>query len=371
VTGLALGTVVLCGSNLSRAQEEPRFRPELEQLRETISDRLEAVADKIGLSDEQKTKVREAHTAYAEKCQAYRAKRRELLESELETLAQVLTPEQREIAKGYADDLKAAVAIQSGSESMPICETIADRIRGAVEKLNLTPEQRTKMREAHAPFADKYRAQRAERVALLQDELKSISEVLTPEQREKLRNYTEARVLHSPAAQSVCDRMHALADRLGITSEQIGKIRDAHRGFTAQYDALCDDRDALLQEEFKAIGEILTPEQREKVSNYFADHVVMVGGDLSRLDEGTINQLRETIAERLNGVADKLGLTAEQKDKIKATHEGFVPKYREQREKRRGLRQKELDALSEVLTPEQRDKVKDWIGDRYEPPKGD
>ena len=95
----------------------------------------------------------------------------------------------------------------------------------------------------------------------------------------------------------------------------------------------------------------------------------MVGGDLSRLDEGAITQLRETVAERLDGVADKLGLSADQKDKIKEAHASFVPKYREQRDKRRELRQKELDALSVLLTPEQREKVKDFVGDRIETPK--
>jgi Spy/CpxP family protein refolding chaperone len=166
------------------------------------------------------------------------------------------------------------------------------------------------------------------------------------------------------------ERMHALADHLGINSEQLTKIRETHRGFVDQYDALSDERDHLLQEELKAVNAILTPEQREKVSNFFADRVVMVGGDLSRLDEGTITQLRETIAERLEGVADKLGLTAEQKDKIKETHASFVPKYRAQRDKRRELRQNELDALSAMLTTDQREKVKDMIGDQFSVPKG-
>jgi hypothetical protein len=50
-----------------------------------------------------------------------------------------------------------------------------------------------------------------------------------------------------------------------------------------QYDALNDERDQLLQDELEAVSEILTLEQCEKVSNFLADGIVMVGGDLSRL----------------------------------------------------------------------------------------
>jgi Spy/CpxP family protein refolding chaperone len=370
LTGLALGSLVLGAGNLLRGQEERRFSPDLEQLRETVSERLQAVADKLGLTDEQRTKIREAHTAFAEKYQNCRAERRELMQSELQALGQVLTPEQRETAKSLVEDMKTAAASREWPEIGPIRETLADRLRSAGEKIDLTAEQRTKIREAHASFAEKYRAQRNERHQLVQDELKAVSEVLTPEQREKVRSFIEARMAHAPAAQSVAERIRTVADHLGISSDQRTKIREAHQGFTEQYRALNDQREQLLREELKAVGSILTPEQREKVSNCFADRVVMVGGDLSRLDEGTITQLRETIADRLEGVADKLGLTAEQKDKIKETHAGFIPKYRAQRDQRRELRQKELDALSAILSAEQREKVRDFIGDQFEAPKG-
>ena len=370
LSGLALGVLVISAGNLLYAQEEPRFSPDLEQLRETVADRLSAVADKLGLSDEQKTKIREAHKAFAEKYEACRTQRRELHEEELKALGNVLTPEQREIAKGCVEDFKAAAASSDGPEILPICETLADRLRAAVAKLNLTPDQKTKIREVHAPFTEKYRAQRAEQCRLVQDELRSASEALTPEQREKARSFIEARMAQSPAAQSVCDRLHALAENLGITSEQIAKLRESHRSFADEYQALGDERDQLLQDELKAAGAILTPEQKEKASNFLADRVIVVGGDLSRLDEKTIAQLRETIAERLDGVAEKLGISAEQKEKIKELHAGFIPKYQEQRKKRRELRQKELDSLSALLTAEQREKVKDLVGDQFEAPKG-
>ena len=370
LNGLALAALFLGTSNFTRAQEERRFSPDLEQLRETVSERLEAVADKLGLTDEQKTKIREAHTAFAEKYQTFRAQRQELLKSELDALGQVLTPDQREIAKGLVEDVKKAATSHEWPEIGTVRETLADRLHSVVEKLNLTPEQKTKLREAHAPFAEKYRTQRAEHHELVQSELKAISELLTPEQREKVRSFIEVRMVHAPVAQSMAERLRAAADHLGLSTEQRTKIRETHRGFVEKYHALNDDRQGLLQDELKAICATLTPEQHEKVQSFFEDRVVMVGGDLSRLDEKEIAQLRETIADRLSAVADKLGMTAEQKEKVKEIHAGFADRYKAQRAHRRELRQSELDAISAILTAEQREKVKDFVDDQVESPKG-
>ena len=369
--GLALGASLMGAGGLLRAQEEPRYTPDLEQMRETVSQRLEAVADKLGLSDEQKTKIREAHTAYAERCEKCRTERRELLDSELKAMGEALTPEQREIAKEYVQDLRAAVAGQSqdGPEFSPVCETIADRLHAAIDKINLTPDQWTKIREAHAPFAEKHRAQRAERLQLIRDELKSISEVLTPEQREKVRNYIEARMVHSPVAQSVSERVHAMGDNLGISSEQLTKIRETHHGFADQYEALYDERDRLLQEELKAVSAILTPEQREKVSNYFADRVVMVGGDLSRLDEGSDHAASRDHSRAARGCRRQARSHLRAKREDQGGAHWLCPEVQRAARQRRELRQKELDALSAVLTADQREKVKDIVGDQFAPPK--
>ncbi len=124
MTVLVFGTLVLGAGTLLKAQEEPRYNPDLEQLCETVCERIQAVGDKVGLTDEQKTKIREAHTAFADRYQKCRAERKELLSSELQALAQVLTPEQREIAKGYVEDFKAAAASSDGPELCPLRETL-------------------------------------------------------------------------------------------------------------------------------------------------------------------------------------------------------------------------------------------------------
>ncbi len=65
-------------------------------------------------------------------------------------------------------------------------------------------------------------------------------------------------------------------------------------------------------------------------------------------------------------VADKLGLTEEQRKKIREAHAAFMDKYEAQRNQRRDLRHQELQALRAVLTPEQLEKVKSFTEDRVE-----
>ena len=76
----------------------------------------------------------------------------------------------------------------------------------------------------------------------MQAEFKTISELLTPEQREKARNFIEARMVHAPVAQSIAERLRTAADHLGLTTEQRDKIRETHRGFVEKYNALNDER---------------------------------------------------------------------------------------------------------------------------------
>jgi Spy/CpxP family protein refolding chaperone len=126
---------------------------------------------------------------------------------------------------------------------------------------------------------------------------------------------------------------------------------------------MCDDRRELLKSELKSVGEILTPEQREKVRNYFQDHVVMIDVQLDPNDPQAMALLKETIAERLEATAEKLGLSEDQRAKSKAACAAFRANDASQREQREALRKEELKALGEILTPEQREKVKNYVAD--------
>ena len=190
--------------------------------------------------------------------------------------------------------------------------------------------------------------------------------MLTPEQRKMARRYVEGRVVRAAAARSIADRLQAAADKLGLTADQRSKIVEARESYADKFRDMRRERRALLGEEMRAIAAVLTPEQREKARDYREDRVVVIGVEIDPADPPTVAQLRETVADRLQSAADELGLTAEQREKIRQIHAGYAEKYRAQRDARRALRREEFQALGAALTPEQRDQIKDAVEEREE-----
>jgi Spy/CpxP family protein refolding chaperone len=370
VIGLTIAALFLATGRQIPAQEQKPFSPALEQLRATVSERLQTVADRLGLTPNQRTKIREAHAAFADKFQALRTQRRELLQSELAAVRDVLTPEQRDVAREFIEDRREAAreagAQRDWPEVSPLRDTLAERVQALAGKLALTSEQQKQIRDMHAPFAEKYRANRADRRNLVEAELKAIAAELTPEQREQARHYVEGRLVRAAAAQSVAERLRTAADKLGLTEEQRRKIGESHAAFADRYRTLAGERRALLHDELKAISEQLTSDQRDRVQDFSEDRVVVVGMAIDPNDPDVVGQLRETIADRLRAVADRLGLTDEQRRRIREAHTAFADKYEAQRTQRRNLRREELKAMGAVLSPEQLEKVKSYIEDRIE-----
>ncbi|SIO66251.1 hypothetical protein SAMN05444166_8017 [Singulisphaera sp. GP187] len=362
---------VLGAGRGARGQNERDLRPEVDQLVQSVAEKLESVGDKLELTADQRAKIREAHASFEAKYKSLRGERRDLLHSELTTLGAILTPEQRDKVKDFAEDRIEARKIETAERDWPrfagMRDTIAERIQGAGASLGLTDEQRKHIRAAWAPFAEKYRAERARRRDLVEAEFKDIAALLTPEQRRKAREAIEESCVRAQMAASVAERLDAMADSLGLNTDQRQRIVAAHRPFAEKYRALRDERRELLRDELKAIGAVLTPAQREKLENFAEDRIVLIGvapGENDRAE--AMKHLRESMAERLETVGDKLGLTADQRAKIRDIHDNFAEKYKDQRTQRKVLRQAELDALNPILTSAQRAKVEDFVEDHFE-----
>jgi Spy/CpxP family protein refolding chaperone len=352
---------------VARAQEASQIRPEVDLLKQSVSEKLQAAADQLGLSQEQREKIKEIHRSFEARRQESRDQRRDLHQSDLKAISEILTPEQREKVQALVEDRVETQEAGQGpvawAQDASLFDSVVQKLRIAREQLGLTSEQRYQIRERLAGSVEKYREQRRARRDLVEAEFKAVAEVLSPEQREKARRYIEHRLVAASIAQSVAARLQAAADKLGLTQEQRERILEVYKNYDEKYEKLADDRREQLKSELKAVGEILTPEQREKVRNYFQDHVVVIDFQVDPNDPQAVAMLKETIAERLEATADKLGLTQEQRDKIKATYSSFAETYAVQRDQREALRKEELKAMGEILTPEQREKAKNYFAD--------
>jgi Spy/CpxP family protein refolding chaperone len=370
IVGLPLAAALTAGAaEVTEPAEQKSLRPEVQQLVQSVSEKVQAAADKLDLTDEQRSKIREIGQKQAEQRTALRTERRNLLQEELRALGAILTPEQRDKIKEFAED-KVEQAQQAESSLLPkfsgsaARDTLAERTDAAAEKLGLTKEQRDQIIETLKTHAVRHAALRAKCRQACENEFEAVAAVLTPEQRAKARQGIEERIVIAAAAKSVADRLDAIGDKLGLSKEQREQIAKTQVQFAGKYQALRSERRELLQEELKAIGAILTPEQREKVKDFFEDRVVMieVTATGATADEA-MKALRETVSERLESVGDRVGLTAEQRNDIREVRSSFADKFKSQREQRKALRQEEIQALGAVLSPEQREKVREFVED--------
>jgi Spy/CpxP family protein refolding chaperone len=372
-TVLALVVGVPLASTAVRAADEEKcqkcLRSEVQQMLQSVSERIQAAAEKLDLTTEQKSKIREIGAGHATEREALRSERKSLLQDEFKALAAILTPEQCEQIKAYAEDrIEQAKPRAPGlPKFVAVRDTLADRTDSAAEKLGLTSEQRQKIRDTLSSQADRHAALRAKCRDVAESEFKEIAAVLNPDQRQKAREYIEERHVVAAAAKSVKDRLEAAADMLGLSAEQRTQISQTHAQFAGKYRALRCQRRELMEQELKGIAAILTPEQRENAKDFFEDRVVIIEDSESSQDLiEAAKALKETVSERVDSLADKLGLNGDQRTKIRGVREAFADKFASQREQRKGLRQEELQALRDILTPEQREKVKTLVEERSE-----
>src|SRR5262245_19806578 len=209
-------TLVALGWGAAARGQERQLRPEVELLMQSCCEKLQDAAKELNLTPEQQIKIKDIFESYKGRRKTLREQRHELIKNDLKAIQEYLTPQQREKVDDFIEDKLDDQPEGDGPLAWlhddGVRETLAQKLQSAAEKLNLTPEQRTKIRERIANSADKYRAQRRARHELVEVEFKEIANVLTPEQREEARRHIEHRVVTAVMAQSLSHRLHHAAD---------------------------------------------------------------------------------------------------------------------------------------------------------------
>jgi hypothetical protein len=220
-----------------------------------------------------------------------------------------------------------------------------DRLEALGAKLGLSAEQKEAIRKIHAAYDQKEDKLEAEMRELRHRERDAAGQVLTEAQRAKARDLLKAAVEHE---------LQEVAAKLGLSDEQKQKIA----ALRAEYDqkvrklegqqgekAAAAVRD-LRHQEFHAIGQELTEAQRAKAPGVLREELREWRNPAER-------------REHLKGLADKLDLSAEQREKLQKIHADTDPKMDQLEAQLKELHREEHQAVEQVLTEEQRAKLQE------------
>jgi Spy/CpxP family protein refolding chaperone len=152
-------------------------------------------------------------------------------------------------------------------------------------------------------------------------------------------------------------RLEAMREKLGLTEEQLAKIKPALEEQASRLKAIRED--GSLSEEQKrekarsesgemrkVMEEVLSSEQKAKLAEMMKERVGDKPGGAAE--------------QRLRGMKEKLGLSDEQAAKIRPILEEEAPKLKDASpEQRREMIRESFGRIAAELTPEQREKMKE------------
>jgi len=243
----------------------------------------------------------------------------------------------------------AAVFAADAPKAEPAKGGHHDRLDAMAAKLGLSDQQKDEIRKVHEDFGHKVADAEHQLWTLHHEEHEAIGKVLNDEQRAKV-----------PAAlKEMRDKEVAKVEgELGVTDEQKKKLEPILEEHEKKFRELAaqgaEGREAFHHQrhEFhQAIAKELPDEQRAKLPGVLREEY---------------HQWRDpaTRREHLKALADELGLSKDQREKIKTIHQEFDEKTKGPAGQVKQLREEEHAAVDKVLTAEQRTKVQELRKER-------
>jgi len=243
----ALAVLLLAGGNRVSAEKRKQAAQG--------HDRLAALAEKLGLSSDQKQQVGKIHHDYDQKEDKVEAQIRHQRHEEFEAVEKVLTPEQRKQVPGLLKAEREKELHQIGA------------------KLHLSDQQKERIHKIRADYdskIDKAGAGKGEKASeqvrhLRRQEFAAIRKELNDEQRAQVPGIfrEEMRTWRDPAARR--QRLKAIADKLGLSEDQRKQIHEIHAKHDPQVHQLHEQLRDLHHQEHEAVSKVLNDEQRQKL----------------------------------------------------------------------------------------------------------
>jgi len=210
-------------------------------------------------------------------------------------------------------------------------------------KLGLSDQQQQQIHKVCEQYAERAEPVEEQLWKLSHEEFDAVKNVLTPEQREKLPEVIKAEMTRE---------MRKVGDRLGLSEEQRRKIASIREEYEPKFREVCTQSSdsarkkmrELRAQFFADIRPVLTEEQRAKIPGVLREE---------------FQQWRDPMArgERLEQVADQLGVTSDQKSQIQKIAAEYRPKVERLASQLKETFQEERASIEKVLTDEQRTKA--------------
>ena len=217
-------------------------------------DRLDAMAAKLGLNDQQKEEIRKVHADFEPKLADAEHQLWTLHHEEHEAMSKVLTDEQRG---------KLPTVLKAAREKE--MDKLADKIGLSDEqkkKLMEVCEEHEKQFHETAAKGDDGRKQYHE---LRHAFFEAIGKELTDDQRAKLPGVLREEYHQWREPETRREHLKAIGDELGLNDEQKDQIKKIHEEYDQKTEKPMAELKQLRQDEHAAADKVLTDEQRAKL----------------------------------------------------------------------------------------------------------
>jgi Spy/CpxP family protein refolding chaperone len=268
---------------------------------------------------------------------------------------------------------KTAAAWQQASENK---EGASEGMVEGMVDLSLTEDQETKLADLRKEMRPKIEEAAKELAGLVKDEVDKVREVLTADQREKVKSLIEERREKRP--ERMVARIAHLKD-LELSDAERAQFEEIREEYRPKVEKMMKELSGVLTDEQKKTREEgmkagksrrdirqslnLTAEQREKVDSIGKELVSVVRDELEKmksvLTTAQQEKLEEFKTERRDRARDRvacaivnfkdLDLTDEQKSKIAAIREEYRPKIHEAGNKLRAAVRDVVAQVAEIV----------------------
>jgi Spy/CpxP family protein refolding chaperone len=248
---------------------------------------VERIQD-LDLTDAQETKIKEIRKEFRPKVKDAVKEMETLIQSEVEKIGAVLTPQQKEKLAAHKEERK---------EHREDC--VAHMVAN-LKELDLTDAENAKIGEIRATFRPK-----------IEKAMETLHGTLTPEQRDTREAALKAGKSHKE-----------IVEALKLTDAQKEKCKTVHK-----------EVHQFVQQEIEAVRDVLSEEQKEKLQDIKSERK---------------ERVRDRRAHMVANLKD-LALTEDQMTKITEIRKEFRPKVHEAGNKVRALIREEIEDVLRVL----------------------